>query len=108
MMLRVSSVSLLTLLVFTRAALADDPVRPPTLVELTHPWPEITLESMLASVSYNDATLQGTTYVRVERLAFELPIVPSRWYVGLAYDAAIGHDDDGTPRFVSGNPELWG
>jgi hypothetical protein len=78
------------------------------MFDLTHRWPELTLETMLASVTHNDATLQGTTYVRVERAAFELPLVPSRWYVGVAYDAAIGHDDDGSPRFVSGNPELWG
>src|SRR5574340_253720 len=32
----------------------------------------------------------------------------SNWYVGAAYDAALGHDHDGTPRLVSGNPELFG
>ncbi len=86
----------------------DSAVRPPTMFDLTHRWPDITIETVLASVTYNDAATQGTTYVRVERLSFEMPIVPARWYVGLAYDAAIGHDDDGSPRFVSGNPELWG
>ena len=89
----------------------DQPGRPQTLPELTHPWPELTLDTMLASVTYNDQAVQGTTYVRVERLAYEMPVPifgsRSRWYVGAAYDAAIGHDDDGSPRFVSGNPELW-
>jgi len=86
----------------------DAAVRPPTMFELTHRWPELTIESALASVTYNDGATQGTTYVRVERLSFEMPIVPARWYVGAAYDAAIGHDDDGSPRFVPGNPEVWG
>jgi UDP-3-O-[3-hydroxymyristoyl] N-acetylglucosamine deacetylase len=89
------------------SARADDPIRPPTLVELTHPWPEITLESTLASVTFTD-NVQGTRYVLVDRFSFETPIAQSRWYVGAAYDAAIGHDDDGSPRFVSGYPEIWG
>jgi hypothetical protein len=95
-------------LLVTTAGRADDPSRPPLLFDLTHQHPEIMVETTLASVTYNDAALQGTTYVQVERLAFEMPIVPARWYVGAGYDAAIGHDDDGSPRFVSGNPELWG
>lgn len=78
------------------------------MFDLTHKWPELTLETTLASVTYNDAAVQGTTYVRVDRLAFEYPIVSPRWYVGAAYDTAIGHDDDGSPRFVPGNPEIWG
>jgi UDP-3-O-[3-hydroxymyristoyl] N-acetylglucosamine deacetylase len=92
----------------TTRARADDPVRPPTLVELTHPWPELTIESTLASVTYNNSALQGTTYVRVERLSWEMPIAQSPWYVGVAYDGALGQDDSGKTRFVSGNPELWG
>jgi hypothetical protein len=78
------------------------------MFDLTHRWPELTIETALASVTYNEAATQGTTYVRVERLSFEMPIVPARWYVGVAYDAALGHDDDGSLRFVPGNPELWG
>jgi hypothetical protein len=96
------------------AARADDAheaVRPPIMPELTHPWPELTLDTMLASVTYNDQAAQGTTYVRVERLAWEMPVplfgARSRWYFGAAYEAAIGHDDDGSPRYVSGNPEIW-
>jgi len=96
-----------SMLFVSRSAHADDPVRPPTLVELTHPWPSLTVESTLASVTYNDSVL-GTRFVRVERLSFETPIAQSRWYAGVAYDAAISHDDDGSPRFVSGYPELWG
>ena len=92
----------------SRITRADDAAKPPTLVELTHKWPELTLETMLASVTYNDSALQGTTYVRVERLAYEMPLLQSPWYVGAAYEGAIGHDDDGSPRFVSGNPEIWG
>ncbi len=96
------------LVFFSHEAHADDAARPPTLVELTHTWPELTIESSLASVTYNDSALQGTTYVRVDRLAYEMPLVPARWYVGVAYEGALGHDDDGSPRFVSGNPEIWG
>jgi hypothetical protein len=95
-------------LLSARAARAEEPARPPTLFDLTHPWPELTLDTMLGSVTYNDQAAQGTTYVRVERLGWEMPIARSRWYVGAAYDAAIGHDDDGSTRFVSGNPEIWG
>jgi UDP-3-O-[3-hydroxymyristoyl] N-acetylglucosamine deacetylase len=92
----------------SRVARADDAARPPTLVDLTHRWPELTIESTLASVTYNDSALQGTTFVRVDRLAWETPILQSPWYVGAAYDAAIGHDLDGSARFISGNPEIWG
>jgi len=100
----------LVLLLATRVASADDeriPSRPPTLPELTHHDLDITLEEVLASVSHNKG-VQGTTYVRVERLAFEMPIGKSHWYVGAAYDAAIGHDPDGSPRVVSGDPEIYG
>lgn len=102
----------LCLLVALAPAVARaQPVRPSTSVELTHPWPELTLDTMLASVAYNDQAAQGTTYVRVERLQYEMPVplfgVRSRWYVGGAYDAALGQDDGGSPRFVSGNPEVW-
>jgi hypothetical protein len=76
--------------------------------DLTHRFAELTLETTLASVTHNDTALGGTRFVRVDRLGFELPLVPARWYVGVAYDAALGHDDDGSVRFVSGNPELWG
>ncbi len=94
-------------------ARADDPsARPSIDFDLTHAWPELSIDTMLASVTYNDQAVQGTTYVRAERLAFETPLSffggGSRWYVGAGYDAAIGHDEDGSPRFVSGNPELWG
>lgn len=100
------------LLATTTRARADDamPVRPPTIPDLTHEWPELTVETTLASVTYNDSAVQGTTYVRVERLAFEAPFKlfgVKHWYVGAAYDAAIGHDEDGSPRFVPGNPEIW-
>lgn len=90
-----------------RAARADDAARPPTLVDLTHKWPEITLEETLAHVTYNDQALQPPSYLRVVRLAYEMPLLQSPWYLGAAYDGAIGHDVSGSPRFVSGNPELW-
>ncbi len=96
---------------FSLRARAGDAVRSPTQNDLTHDVPELTVESTLASVTYNDAALQGTTYVRVERVAFEAPFKifgAKNWYAGIAYDAALGHDDDGAPRFVSGNPEIWG
>ncbi len=99
------------LLATTTIARADEtPVRPPTIPDLTHAYPELNLETTLASVTYNDAAVQGTTYVRVDRLSFEAPFKlfgVKHWYVGAAYDAAIGHDEDGSPRFVSGNPEIW-
>lgn len=88
-------------------ALADDSVRPAFGFDLTHRWPEIHLDTMLGSVHYNDNALQGTTYVRVDRLSFEAPLAQSRWYAGVAYESAIGHDPDGTPRFLSGDPEIW-
>jgi len=91
-------------------ARADEPVRSPTLGSLVHDAPEITAETSLASVTYNDQAAQGTTYVRVERLAVEAPFEifgQKNWYAGVAYEAALGHDDDGSPRFVSGNPEIW-
>jgi len=102
--------SLLAVVLVTVApniARADDSSRPPTLFDLTHRLPEVVLESSLASVTYNTPALQGTSYVQVERLSFEMPLTSSRWYTGLAYDAAIGHDLDGAPRFIPGNPELW-
>ena len=96
------------LLALPATARADEPARPPLLFDLTHHDTEIMMETTLASVSYNDAAAQGATYIRVDRLSAEIPIAPARWYVGAAYDAALGHDDDGTARFVSGNPEIWG
>lgn len=98
----------LALFFVSLSARAEDPARPSLGFDLTHAWPEITSETTLASVTYNDSAVQGTTYVRVDRLAFETPIAQSRWYAGVAYEDAIGHDDDGSPRFVSGNPEIWG
>ena len=99
----------LLVIFFPRVARADDQAARPSIgFDLTHRWPELSESTMLAAVTYNDNALQGTTLVRVERLSFEAPIAGSRWYVGAAYDAAIGHDEDGAARFVSGNPEIWG
>jgi hypothetical protein len=88
------------------AVAEDEPARPPLQFDLTHRLPEIMLEETLASVTHSDT--QGTTYVRAERLAFEMPLAPARWYVGVGYDAALGNDSTGSPSFVSGNPEVWG
>jgi UDP-3-O-[3-hydroxymyristoyl] N-acetylglucosamine deacetylase len=107
--LGVLALAALLLIFFPARARADDEsARPSIGFDLTHPWPELAESSMLASVTYNDSAIQGTTYVRVERLSFEAPIASSRWYVGAAYDAAIGQDENGSARFVSGNPEIWG
>jgi hypothetical protein len=98
-------------LLLVRTARAGDeriPARAPTLPDLTHRDGDLTLEEILASVSHSDGAVQGTTYIRVERLSFEMPIARSNWYVGAAYDAALGHDDDGSPRPLSGDPELFG
>ena len=91
-----------------RADGASAPARSPTLPDLTHRDADITLEEILASVSHSEGAVQDTPYVRVERLSYEMPIAKSNWYVGAAYDAALGLDQDGTRRLVSGNPELFG
>ncbi len=78
--------------------------RPPTMFDLTHRYPELMLETTHAAVTSDS----GTSLVRVDRLSFEMPIVPLRWYVGVAWDGAIGSDDNASPRFIPGNPELWG
>jgi hypothetical protein len=62
---------------------------------------------MLASVTYNDNAIQGTMYLRALRLAYEMPLLQSPWYLGAAYEGAIGHDHAGSAHAVLGNPEIW-
>ena len=106
-----------TAMVFGLAALAlgarnvraDEPqlARPPTLPELTHRYFELTQESTLAALQFQDANLARARTVRVERLAVEVPIVPRRWYAGAGYDMLFTHSADGGLRVVGGNPEIW-
>ncbi len=95
---------------WANGARADEPVtaRPPTLPELTHRWFEITQESNLAALQFQDPTVKAARTVRIERLSLEVPIVPHRWYAGAGYDALFTHTYDGSPRAAFGNPEIWG
>jgi hypothetical protein len=92
-----------------RARAEDEPLaRPPTLPELSHRWFEITQESTLAALQFQDPTVKASRTVRIERLALEVPIVPHRWYAGVGYEALFAHAYDGTVRAAFANPELWG
>ncbi|UQA60984.1 hypothetical protein [Polyangium aurulentum] len=86
--------------------LLDAPA-PPTLPALAHKDLRFTFEYTAASIEPNaPAGAGGRSYAWFAHTDLELPIVPRKWYMGLAYDTAaatvpgIGRD------FFPGNPEL--
>jgi hypothetical protein len=100
-------------MLFARRAHADEPTelhRPLTLPQLTHRFPEITLESTLALVTFSAVDrAQSSSTVRVDRLTTEIPLGTRRvWFAGAGYGMATGHLADGSAHVVSGNPEIWG
>ncbi len=89
------------------AALADEPARPVTLPALTHPHPEVSTDTTLASVLFRGGGADRATYSHVERVAVEVPIIAPHWYAGAGYDAAFGTAPLGGTLLISGNPEFW-
>ncbi len=85
----------------------DDPYdlppvpRPPTLLELTHPKIEGTLEATVGAILANAGGEISHAYV--QRLNVEVPLGLRRWYVGANYELAASGG-----RVVSGNLEIDG
>jgi hypothetical protein len=85
----------------------DDPYdlppvpRPPTLLELTHPKIEGTLEATAGAILSNAGGEISHAYV--QRLNVEVPLGLRRWYVGANYEFAASGG-----RVVSGNLEIDG
>jgi hypothetical protein len=75
--------------------------RPPTLLELTHPNIEGTLEATAGAILPNTGGELSHAYV--QRLNVEVPLGLRRWYVGANYELAAA-----SGRIVSGNLEIDG
>ena len=83
--------------------------RPQTLPELTHRFTEVSGETTFASLALAPTTQDPRTQmtVRIERFGFEIPVLSRRWFVGGAYSFALGDVVRGSPRLISGNPEVF-
>ena len=88
--------------------LRDQP-RAPTLPELTHRHPELSVETTFASVEVAaSGGVQASEHrnLRIERITFDAPLVGRRWYLGGSYALSLGTRSRGGIAVVPGNPEL--
>jgi hypothetical protein len=83
-----------------------DAPAPPTLPALAHKDLRFTFEYTAASIEPNVPTGAGRSYAWFAHTDLELPIVPRKWYMGLAYDTAAASVPGVGREFFTGNPEL--
>lgn len=84
-----------------------DAPAPPTLPALAHKDLRFTFEYTAASIELNQPTGTGVrSYAWFAHTDLELPIVPRKWYMGLAYDTAAATVPGVGRDFFPGNPEL--
>jgi hypothetical protein len=67
-----------------------------------------TFEYTAAAITPNESDRSGEAYAWSVHSDLELPIVPRRWYVGLAHDFAAASVPGVGRAFLLGNPEIWG
>ena len=85
--------------------LLDAPA-PPTLPALAHRELTYTFEYTAASIEPNVGA--GRAYAWFAHNEIEHPVVPRKWYIGLAGDVAAGSVPGVGNAVLPGNPELWG
>jgi hypothetical protein len=83
-----------------------DAPAPPTLPALSHKDARYTFEYTAASIDPKVPTA-GRSYAWFGHGDLEVPIVPRKWYVGLAHDTAAATVPGVGKAFFLGNPELW-
>lgn len=85
-------------------ALLQQPPRPPTLPELTHPHVEIADEQTLAEVTLSGSAPRRAN-VQLHRVAVEVPLWARRWYANATWGFAWSPDPR-RPAFLPTNVEL--
>src|SRR5581483_11519114 len=99
----ISSGILALLLLLVSQAHAEPPLeRPPTLPELTHPGVDLTAEHTVAGV----ALQTRQTAITFHRFAFDVPLVPRRWFFTGEQGVTIGNGADGHPAVAPTNTQL--
>jgi hypothetical protein len=95
-----------------RESVLDAPA-PPTLPALAHKSLTYTFEYTAAGIEPNepselgDASSLTTSYAWFAHQDLEMPIVPRKWYVGVAHDVATASVPGVGKAFFIGNPEIW-
>jgi hypothetical protein len=84
-----------------------DAPAPPTLPGLAHKDLQYTFEYTAASIDPTAQTgASGRSYAWFGHHGLELPIIPRKWYVGVAYDTASASVPGVGQSFFFGNPEV--
>lgn len=87
-----------------------DAPAPPTLPALAHKDLTYTFELTAASITAKGASPLAPTdaYAWFIHNELEAPLVPRRWYLGLAQDLADASVPHVGRSYLLGNPEIWG